>query len=198
MPEKKYISAQQLMDDAFRLGFRVYESGCRPDYIVGIWRGGAPVGIAVQELLTYLGIQTDHIAIRTSSYTGLDRRDKNVRVHGLQYIVSRVNAEDSLLIVDDVYDTGLSVRQVIKDLKAACLKNTPDIKVATPYFKPEKNRTDRIPDFYIHETNEWLVFPHELDGLTLDEVITQKPGIESIREKLIRFKGQAGETATSA
>lgn len=198
MTQKKYISAQQLLDDSFRLGIMVYESGCRPDYIVGIWRGGAPVGIAVQELLTYLGVQTDHIAIRTSSYTGLDQREKHVRVHGLQYIVNRVNAEDSLLIVDDVFDTGLSVRQVIKNLTAACRRNTPDIKVATPYFKPEKNRTDRVPDFYIHESNEWLVFPHELDGLALSEVTGQKPGVESIREKLIRIRGQAGETAPAS
>ena len=29
----------------------VLESGFEPDYIVGVWRGGAPVGIAIQELL---------------------------------------------------------------------------------------------------------------------------------------------------
>ena len=65
-----YIGAQELLEDAFELGARVFESGFRPSFIVAIWRGGAPIGIAVQELLDYLGVETDHIAIRTSSYTG--------------------------------------------------------------------------------------------------------------------------------
>lgn len=47
--EKKYISAQELLEDSFRLAAQVYEDGFRPQFIVGIWRGGAPIGIAVQE-----------------------------------------------------------------------------------------------------------------------------------------------------
>lgn len=190
MDRKKYISAQQLLDDSFQLGIQIFESGYRPDFIVGIWRGGTPVGIAVQELLYFLGLPTDHIAIRTSSYTGIDQREKKVRVHGLHYIVKNVNAEDCLLIVDDVYDTGLSVRQVIADLKTECRRNTPDIRIATAYFKPKRNRTDRIPDYYIHETDDWLVFPHELDGLELDEVLANKPATDSFKTKLLKLKKQ--------
>ena len=188
MNPKTFISAQQLLNDSYQLGIQVFESGYRPDFIVGIWRGGTPVGIAVQELLYFLGLKTDHIAIRTSSYTGIDQRAKEVRVHGLHYIVKNVNAEDALLIVDDVYDTGLSIQQVVADLKADCRKNTPDIRVATAYFKPNRNLTDRIPDYFIHKTDEWLVFPHELDGLDIDEVIENKPGIHVIKDKLLKLK----------
>jgi hypoxanthine phosphoribosyltransferase len=45
--EKNYIQAQQLLEDSFSLAWQVYESGYRPNYIVGVWRGGAPIGIAV-------------------------------------------------------------------------------------------------------------------------------------------------------
>jgi hypoxanthine phosphoribosyltransferase len=48
----------------------------RPSFIVGVWRGGTPVGIAVQEILDYLGVQTDHISIRTSAYYGINKRKK--------------------------------------------------------------------------------------------------------------------------
>ncbi|MGI9284719.1 MAG: phosphoribosyltransferase [Pseudomonadales bacterium] len=185
MVDKTFISAQQLLDDSFSLGLKVFESGYKPNYIVGIWRGGAPVGIAVQELLDYLDIKSDHIAIRTSSYTGIGERTKHVRVHGLNYVIKQVDAEDSLLIVDDVHDTGLSIHQVIDDLTTACRKNTPDIKIATPYYKPNNNKTGREPDFYVHETEEWLVFPHELDGLSTEEIIANKPGIASIKEHLL-------------
>ena len=56
------------MKTLLSLAWQVYESGFRPDYIVGVWRGGAPIGIAVQEFLDVLGVKSDHIAIRTSSY----------------------------------------------------------------------------------------------------------------------------------
>ncbi len=103
---KTYLSAQQLLDDSFQLALDIYESGYRPDYIVGVWRGGAPVGIAVQELLNVLGVETDHIAIRTSSYTGIGKRSRHVAVHGLGYITDRVHSKNSVLIVDDIHDTG--------------------------------------------------------------------------------------------
>ncbi|HLP47790.1 MAG TPA: hypoxanthine phosphoribosyltransferase, partial [Candidatus Kapabacteria bacterium] len=76
MVEKKYISADELLEDSFRLALKVYQSGFRPNFIVGIWRGGTPVGIAVQEMLDYFGIETDHIAIRTSAYLGINQRCK--------------------------------------------------------------------------------------------------------------------------
>jgi len=184
MAEKQFITSQELLDDAFKLGMAIVESGYRPNYIVGIWRGGAPVGIAVQELLDVSGIETDHIAIRTSSYSGIENRDRHVRVHGLNYIVKHVNAEDSLLLVDDVFDTGLSVQQVVHDLREECRKNMPDVKIATPYFKPENNQTDMTPDFFLHETSRWLVFPHELHGLSDDEIRLHKPEVARLRDQL--------------
>ena len=103
---KKYINAQDLLEDSFQLASNIYKSGFRPHFIVGIWRGGTPVGIAVQEFLEYKDVETDHIAIRTSSYLGIDKQSKEIRVHGLHYLIENVNAHDSLLIVDDVFDSG--------------------------------------------------------------------------------------------
>ena len=178
--KKTFIQADKLLEDSFKLAWSVYESGFRPNYIVGVWRGGAPVGIAVQEFLEVLGISSDHIASRTSHYSGIDQHNATVKVYGLNYVIRQLESEDSLLIVDDVHDTGLSIQQIINDLKTACKKNTPDIKVATPYFKPSKNKTERKPDFYLHETDDWLVFPHELDGLTIDEIKENKPQLKNL------------------
>ena len=182
--KKTFIHADQLLEDSFKLAWKVYESGFRPNYIVGVWRGGAPIGIAVQEFLEVLGLTSDHIAIRTSHYSGIDKHNSSVKVYGLNYVIRQLESEDSLLIVDDVHDTGLSIQQIINDLKTACKKNTPEIKVATPYFKPIKNKTDRKPDFYLHETDEWLVFPHELDGLTIDEIKENKPAVKDLIDKI--------------
>ena len=182
--EKQFIQAKELLEDSFKLAWQVYESGYRPNYIIGVWRGGAPIGIAVQEFLEVLGVRSDHIAIRTSYYSGIDQRNKEVQIYGLNYVIRKLESEDSLLIVDDVHDTGISVQQIITDLKKACKKNTPEIRVATPYFKPLKNKTDRKPDYFLHETDEWLVFPHELAGLTLDEIKANKPELNALLDKI--------------
>ena len=173
--DKIYINANQLLADSFRLGIAVLDSGFRPTHLVGIWRGGAPVGIAVQELLDYHGHHCDHIAIRTSSYQGIDKQAE-VRVYALGYLVDTLNPDDSLLIIDDVFDSGRSIRAFIAELKARCRHNMPrKIKIATVYYKPGRNRTDLVPDFYIHATEQWLIFPHEIDGLTIDEIRRNKP-----------------------
>jgi len=185
--DKLFIQAEDLLRDSFKLAWQVYESGYRPNYIIGVWRGGAPIGIAVQEFLDVLGVPSDHIAIRTSHYKGIDERDNQVQVYGLNYVIKQVESEDSLLIVDDVHDTGISIQKIILDLQTACKKNTPEIKVATPYFKPKKNKTDRKPDFYIHETEKWLVFPHELEGLSMDEIIQFKPELSELVKKIKPF-----------
>ena len=176
MPDDKiYISANQLLEDSFRLGIQVLDSSFRPTHLVGIWRGGAPVGIAVQELLDYHGHHCDHIAIRTSSYEGIDKQAE-VRVFALGYLVDTLNPEDRLLIIDDVFDSGRSIRAFIAELAARCRHNMPrDIRIATVYWKPGRNKTDLKPDFYIHSTEQWLIFPHEIDGLSIEEIRRHKP-----------------------
>ena len=186
--EKLFIRAEDLIQDSFNLALQVYEDGYRPNYIIGVWRGGAPIGIAVQELFSVLGVPSDHIAIRTSSYTGINKREDNIQVYGLNYVIRKLNSEDSLLIVDDVFDTGLSVDKVIEDLKSACKKNTPEIRIATPYFKPSNNETNFEPDYYLHKTDKWLVFPHELEGLSIDEIRNHKPELNDLIDKVITSK----------
>ena len=179
--DKTFISAQDLLKDSFKLAVNIYDSGFRPHFIMGVWRGGTPVGIAVQEYLEYKGINTDHIAIRTSSYYGIDQQSKDIRVHGLHYIIENVNADDSLLIVDDVFDSGRSIKAILAQLLEKTRRNMPEtIKIACPWYKPTRNITDIVPDFYIHETDKWLVFPHELDGLTIEEIKEGKPELAKI------------------
>jgi len=185
--EKHYIRSEDLIQDSFSLAWQVYEDGYRPNYIIGVWRGGAPIGIAVQEFFSVLGVPSDHIAIRTSHYKGIDDRSTEVQVYGLNYIIKQVESDDSLLIVDDVHDTGISIEKIVSDLRSACKKNTPEIRVATPYFKPSKNKTSRTPDYYLHETDRWLVFPHELDGLSIEEIRANKPEVSGLIEKITKI-----------
>ena len=180
--EKTYLSANQLLNDSFRLGTQIVNSGFQPTFIVAIWRGGAPVGIAVQEILAYAGIDTDNIAIRTSSYKhGIDQQKGSVQVYGLSYLVKRLTHEDRLLIVDDVFDTGRTIAAVIDRLQVLLRQNIPtDIRVATPYYKPSRRQVDLTPDYYLYENDEWLVYPYEIHGLTREEMMQNKPALFEI------------------
>ena len=181
MSEKLYLDAQQLLEDSFRLGANIILDGFRPSVMIAIWRGGVPMGIAIQELLAWYGIETDHIAIRSSSYTGIDGRSPKIRIHGMNYLLANCNREDRLLIVDDVFDSGLTIRAVIDRLQQKARLNTPhDIRVAVPYYKPDRNQTERVPDYYLHETSRWLKYPHSLEGLTREEIERHRPELYAI------------------
>ena len=189
--KKQFIEEQALLEDAFRLAVNIFDSGFRPDFIVGIWRGGSTVGIYVQECLQYLGVMTDHIAIRTSyrgqpSYGELIENPESIRVHGLQYLFENLNREDKLLIVDDVFSSGYNVEAVINRLTRKCKRNMPEeVRVAVPYFKPVKNLSGRKPDYFLHTTEDWLVLPYELQGLSTEEIAEYNPDVEPlIREAL--------------
>ena len=86
----------------------------------------------------------------------------------------------NLIIKSDVKGSG---EAIIDSLNRLSRRNTPhDIRVATVFFKPGNNRTERRPDYFVHETDKWLVFPHELNGLTPEEIASQKPEIARIMQ----------------
>jgi uncharacterized protein len=181
--EKLFISADSLLRDSMELGLRVLRSGFRPTFLVGIWRGGAPIGIAVQEILEYNGVECDHVSIRTSSYTAIAQQSRAVRVHAIDYLVSALNADDQLLLIDDVFDSGRSLEAVIAELRRRCRRNLPEqIRIATVYYKPARNDSSLVPDYYVRATDQWLVFPHEVQGLTRAEILANKPVDESFFE----------------
>ncbi|MFQ3231113.1 phosphoribosyltransferase [Reinekea sp.] len=180
--KKTYLSGESLLRDSFALGQQILDSGFRPTFIIAVWRGGAPIGIAVQEYLSFHGIESDNIAIRTSSYgAGIDQQARIVKVHDLNYLVKHVQQHDSLLIVDDVFDTGRSIDAIKTELKQKTRLNLPDdIRVAVPYYKPSRNEVGFQPDYYIHETSAWLKYPHSMEGLTEAEMAEKRPKLYQI------------------
>jgi hypoxanthine phosphoribosyltransferase len=188
---KRFIRADDLLRDSFQLAANIHEAGFRPDFLVGLWRGGSAVGIAVQEGLDFFGTPTDHIAIRTS-YSGAHRYPEmvsqadRIRVHGMQYLLETLCSHHSLLIVDDVYSTGSSVKAVIDQLTQKTRRNLPrDIRIATVWYRPTAS-TLRTPDYYVHETDDWLVLPYELSGQSLDELRENRPELSGIFDRLER------------
>lgn len=184
MSTKLYLDAQGLLEDSFKLAGQVVMSDFQPSFIVALWRGGVPMGVAVQDFLQYFGIRTDHIAIRTAYYSSIDNKAEEVAVYGMNYLIKNCRHEDKLLFVDDVFDTGKTLQAVIRHLQRLARRNTPgDIRIAVPYYKPSRNETDIVPDYYLHETEQWLKFPHSLEGLTPDEIKQHRPELARILDQ---------------
>ena len=200
--EKKFISSNDLLLDSFKLAVKIYKSGFKPDFLVGLWRGGSTVGISVQEGLDYFGLKTDHIAIRTSysgqaTYRSMVDRPTKMRAHGLRYLHERVCSHHSMLIVDDVCGTGLSVNAVIEQLRKKSRRNLPeDIRTAAIWYRPT-DRTIRRPDYFLHETTNWLVLPYELSGLSIKELRENKEEIAPVIERLEALATKSGNKSAA-
>jgi hypoxanthine phosphoribosyltransferase len=83
-----------------------------------------------------------------------------------------------------VFESGRSLEAVIEELRRRCRRNLPgNLRIATVYYKPERNRSSLKPDYYVRATNNWLVFPHEIQGLTREEILLHKPVDASFFEK---------------
>ena len=189
-PTRSFLTEQEVIDQSFRLGANIYASGFRPSFIVGLWRGGSAVGIYVQECLQTLGVVSDHIAIRTS-YQGapdyarqLHSATPDIQVHGTQYLLDTLSADDRLLIVDDVFATGRNMLSVLDHLKSRLRKNLPEaIRIACLYEKPTQRKVSLKPDFVLNQTDDWLVLPYEIQGLSLEEIKRHKPFVAALAER---------------
>ena len=149
----------------------------------------------MQECLQYLGVETDHIAIRTS-YSGVTdypelvkNPTQRIRVHGTQYLLETLNADDRLLLVDDVYGSGKTLEVVTSRLRQRLKRNMPkDTRTATIWTSSNESPDAPKPDYSLHKTSSWLVLPYELTGLTAQEIRDHKPLVAD----LVSNKGVPG------
>lgn len=158
------LDADAYLADCFRLARKIWEDGYRPDFLVALWRGGAPPGIAIQEYLRYRGHDPYHTAIRTQSMEGV-RYGDGFDIKGLEHVIDVVCAEERMLLVDDLFDTGRTMYEVSEYIRRRARRNAPEIRVAAVYFRPRRQRFLVGPHYTLHETDRRPVFPHRLSEL---------------------------------
>jgi hypoxanthine phosphoribosyltransferase len=163
-PRKRFITPEQLYKDAYQLAHMVHTSGYEPDVILVMWRGGSPVGIVVHEYLAYHGIETWHSVVKAQSYTGIASR-KTPALENISSILKQMPKKAKVLIVDDIYDTG----STMKAMRQHLIKKVESLKIAAIYYK-SPSTTAIAPDFYVRKTRSWIVFPHELIGLSASDI----------------------------
>jgi hypoxanthine phosphoribosyltransferase len=175
MSAKRFVSGDELMRDSFRLARRVLDSGWHPDLLVTLWRGGAPIGIAAHEFLCRKGLRPRHLFVRCSSYVGIGRAG-SLRVELSAEDLAAVRPGNRVLLVDDIFDTGRTAAH----MRAVLAARGAEVRVATIFWKPSRGSAGERPDYHLHETAEWVVFPHELEGLTPEEIRLKDPVVADL------------------
>ncbi|MFN4133944.1 MAG: phosphoribosyltransferase [Candidatus Hadarchaeales archaeon] len=116
-----------------------------PDVIVGVVRGGLIPGVWISHLLGDKQFRTIHVKY----YLGSKRAEKPVLIEDIGKI------EGKVLVIDDVVDTGSSLSFVVSRLKK---KGAKEVRTAALAYKPHSFTK---PDYFIFETDRWIVFPWE-------------------------------------
>ena len=119
-----------------------------PDIIVGVSRGGWIPARVLSDLL-----ENPEIAnVKAEFYLGVAETKREPII---TQSVSVDVKDMKVLVVDDVSDTGKSLRLV----KAHLLEQGAKVlKIATLYYKPW---SVTMPDYYEKKTRDWIIFPWE-------------------------------------
>ena len=154
-----------------KLAIQVHDSGFKPDLLIGIMRGGAPI---IDVLSRVFKLKCAYLAVE--SYSGEGTEDQQGELVFSREMSSTVqNMGGRLLLCDDLSDTGITLNKSVDWLKKyEPIKDKIDnIKTAT-LWKKQKSTFD--PDYCAVklENNPWIVQPFE---------VYEEIRIEDIRKK---------------
>jgi len=149
MMPKEFISPSKLFNDSFLLARKIHDSGYRPDILLVLWRGGAPVGLVVHEFLSYKGIKVNQIVVKAESYSGIGNR-RRLRIESFSAGLSKIKKETRVLVVDDIFDSG----ETAKGIEERLSRKTKNIRIATLYLR-QGCKTG--PDYYVRKVSTWVV-----------------------------------------
>lgn len=126
------------------------------DKVVTIPKGGLyPANIVTREIACR---SVDILAAAMGSYKpGTTTRGKII--YG-QLPTREEVAGKNLLIIDEVCDSGRTLLDLVTRLKDL---GAQQIKTAVLHYKPGKNETGFMPDWYVQATDEWIVYPWEIN-----------------------------------
>ncbi len=152
------------------LASKIRKANFKPDVIVGVSRGGWPPARIMSDLL-----ENPEIAnVKAEFYLDVAKTKSEPAI---TQPVSVSVKDKKILVVDDVADTGKSLRLVRTHLKE---QGATDVKIATIYYKPWSVIT---PDWYERKTTRWIIFPWERK--------------ETVKNVVKRFKSE-GKTVEDA
>ena len=141
------------------------------DVMCIIPRGGFMVNDVLTHAFGYHGREVQTIG--TSSYED----DGITKAHGVRFtqLPDPANIKGHhALVLEDVCDTGETLYEGKK-----LLLNKPysaaNVTTGVTYYKPDKSSTGFVPDYFVEQTDKWIVFPGE---------VYEQLGLASLDQKL--------------
>jgi hypoxanthine phosphoribosyltransferase len=183
MIKKHYYSWTDIENACLNIALQMYKSNWRPDYIVGITRGG---NVPATILSNMLGVRGEALKVSLRDATGESESNTWMASDAFGYVDEdeRVNTKSrwdiskrkNILIVDDINDTGATFDWIKQDWQASCLPNEEswntvwhnNVRFATITDNLSSDFNGTV-DYSVHEVNKaeqdvWLVYPWENVG----------------------------------
>ncbi|MDR1177156.1 MAG: phosphoribosyltransferase [Treponema sp.] len=179
---KEFISYDLVRNNALKLAHRIYKDGFVPDVIYVSLRGGAYLGNVISEYFKIVR-QNDrpvyYAAVVARSYSDVLKADK-ITVEGWTYSPEHLRTGDKILLVDDIYDSGITINHLAEIIMERGIPRH-DLKVAVhdyKYFYDKPEQFPVQPDYWcrkhelsVNDESYWIHYmSHELVGLTDEEL----------------------------
>ncbi len=124
--------------------------------IACIPRGGMYV---VNVLARQLALSGDKVlSLGMSRYDREDAKQAGEFKIGQMPVESDVEGE-TVLLAEEIFDSCETVERAVKELLALGAKS---VVTAAIHYKPSKNKTNFVPDFYVTATSGWVYYPWEV------------------------------------
>lgn len=184
--KKRYYTWQDVETAADAITNDMYADGWRPDYIVGITRGGLPLALLLSQRL---GIRMETLKVKLRDAEPDESCESNCWMSedafGYVYVPDRdavfgevksdPAAKKKILVVDDINDTGATFAWIKQDWQSSCLPDNPvwytvwggNVRFAVMTENTSSNFG--AVSYYWDEVNKaqdnvWLVYPWEKDA----------------------------------
>jgi uncharacterized protein len=168
--KKLYVSDQEIRDYVNTISLKMYKDNWRPDYIVGLTRGGLIPAVYMSHMLD-IPMHTLKVSLRDNADTESNcwmAEDAFGKTAPLDFTVYK-----NILILDDINDTGATLDWIIQDWPKGCLPNNPrwndvwgnNVRFAV-LFDNLSSEFSRKVDYSAVEINKaeepvWIVYPWE-------------------------------------
>ena len=158
MAKKLIIDWKEYNQIVEKLAIQIYDSGFKPNLLIGIMRGGAPI---IDVLSRVFKLKCAYLAVE--SYSGENIEDQQGELIFSRELSSTVqDMSGNILLCDDLSDTGVTLNKSIDWLKKYPPLKEKINEIRTAVLWKKKDSTFE-PDFCAQrlDSNPWIVQPFE-------------------------------------
>ena len=172
MANKLIIDWKEYNQIVEKLAIQIYDSGFKPNLLIGIMRGGAPI---IDVLSRVFKLKCAYLAVE--SYSGENIEDQQGELIFSRELSSTVQEmSGNILLCDDLSDTGLTLNKSIEWLKdyGPTKKFIKEVKTACLW---KKKSSTFEPDFcpVRLDSDPWIVQPTEhYEEIPIEEILKKK------------------------